>query len=93
TMTVLDAMGTVTTQVSLPASVKAPVQAGQAIGAVQVARAGIVVASVPLVADRNVATTPLAVLAPRRAAPPSAAPNLWQRIATMVAGFGRMLGI
>ena len=93
TMTVLDAMGTVTTQVSLPASVKAPVQAGQTIGAVQVARGGVVVASVPLVADRNVATPPLTALAPRRAAPSSAAPNLWQRIATVVAGFGRMLGI
>jgi serine-type D-Ala-D-Ala carboxypeptidase (penicillin-binding protein 5/6) len=94
TLTVCDDGDSVTTQVSLPANVRAPVVAGQTIGAVQVAQGGVVVASVPLVADRSVACplpkpTPVPVAATQ--APGN--PSVWQRIATVMAGFGRMLGI
>ena len=93
-MTVLDA-GSTTTQVSLPPSVHAPVHAGQTIGAVQVSSGGKVVESVALVAARPVdaVVTPPFSAASGGSQLQGSGPNLWLRIASVVAGFGRMLGI
>jgi serine-type D-Ala-D-Ala carboxypeptidase (penicillin-binding protein 5/6) len=90
-----DATSPVITQVSLPPSVKAPVKAGQRLGAVQAVRDGKVVASVPLVADRAIAAAPPPP-GPLAAAGASAGMTvalLWQRIMGMWAGIGRALGI
>jgi D-alanyl-D-alanine carboxypeptidase (penicillin-binding protein 5/6) len=93
-LTVCDTGKGVTTQVSLPAAIAAPVQAGQEVGAVQVAQSGVVVATVPLVADKDVdVQLPPPAQAPATSTAASATPSLWQRIATVVAGFGRLLGI
>jgi serine-type D-Ala-D-Ala carboxypeptidase (penicillin-binding protein 5/6) len=93
-LAVCDASRGVTTQVSLPAAVRAPVQAGQAVGQVQVAQDGVVLASVPLIADKSVGCpAPKPVAAAKPPAQTPGTPTLWQRIASVVAGFGRMLGI
>jgi D-alanyl-D-alanine carboxypeptidase (penicillin-binding protein 5/6) len=91
-LTVVDSGADLTTQVSLPPTVRAPVVAGQAVGTVEISSGGSVVASAPLVADRAVAVPPPAPVKPAQAAAPPS-PSLWQRISGLVAGFGRMLGI
>ena len=93
-LTVLDSGGALTTQVSLPPSVRAPIAAGQPLGAVQITRGSTVVASVPLVADRAVGAqvhSPTQVVS--SAAKGSAQPSLWRRIANLWAGLGHILGI
>ncbi len=96
TMTVLnDGSAGFTTQVAVPASVHAPVCAGQELGAVEITRDGSVVASVPLVADCAVAVKPPQpshTLASARGAGGST-PSLWQRIAQVWARLGHMLGV
>ena len=90
-MTLFDGYGQVTTQVSLPPSVRAPVRLGQELGAVLVSRDGTIVASVPLVADDVVAAAPVTVPVALRSAAAGVWP--WLEIAQVWAGLGRMLGI
>lgn len=95
TMTVGDCGDTLTRRVVLPASVRAPVTAGQELGAVQIVRGSTVVTSVPLVADTDVA--PKARWGFRMPGPHDVSgkqePGLAQRVAAVMAGFGRMLGL
>jgi D-alanyl-D-alanine carboxypeptidase (penicillin-binding protein 5/6) len=51
--------GTIETSVSLPATVTAPVTRGQQLGTVRVSRDGVLVVSVPLLADADVPAAPL----------------------------------
>lgn len=95
TVTVPSGLGSVTTQVALAPSVRAPVQAGQTMGAVEVSSGGQVLRRVALVADCRVAAAPVPPVTASSSASVlrAAEPNLWLRIAMVVAGFGRMLGI
>jgi D-alanyl-D-alanine carboxypeptidase (penicillin-binding protein 5/6) len=97
-MTQFDGAEKLTTQVSLPPSVSAPIVAGQELGAVQVSRAGVLVASVPLVADTPVEKVVSAVSeshAGSATASTSATSGAWPwaQIVNVWAGLGRMLGI
>ena len=93
-LTVCDAGGALTTKVSVPASLTAPVQAGQTIGTVQVTQGDEVLATVPLVADKSVALVlPKPIAAPTTAAPVPASTSVWQRFSAVFAGLGKMLGI
>jgi serine-type D-Ala-D-Ala carboxypeptidase (penicillin-binding protein 5/6) len=94
TMTVGDCGDTLTRRVVLPSSVRAPVVAGKVLGAVQIVRGSTVVTSVPLVADTAVA--PKARWGFRMPGPHDVSgkePGLVQRVAAVMAGFGRMLGL
>jgi hypothetical protein len=75
--------------------VRAPVTAGQELGAVQIVRGSTVVTSVPLVADADVA--PKARWGFRMPGPHDVSgkqePGFAQRVAAVMAGFGRMLGL
>lgn len=98
TVVTAKALGAVITQVVLPASVAAPVSKGQRLGTVEVLRSGKLVASANLVADVPVGSAPAttAVAAQTTTASMTVAqadPSLWTRIAEVVAGVGRMLGI
>jgi D-alanyl-D-alanine carboxypeptidase (penicillin-binding protein 5/6) len=95
TMTVGDCGDTLTRRVVLPSSKRAPVTGGQALGAVQIVRGSKVVTSVPLVADAAVAEklswgfrVPGAhdVSGGRK-------PGFGQRVAEVMAGLGRLLGL
>jgi len=54
TMTLFDGGGSLTTSISVPAAVIAPVTRGQQLGFITISRNGIVLVSVPLVADADV---------------------------------------
>ena len=92
-LNVSSAGGSTTTQVSLLPTVGAPVQAGQTLGAVEVMSGGSMVASIALVADTSIAVLPPAPVVAPRDMTAAVKPSIWQRIAGVVAGFGRMLGI
>jgi serine-type D-Ala-D-Ala carboxypeptidase (penicillin-binding protein 5/6) len=95
TMVVGDCGDTLTRRVVLPSSVRAPVVARQVLGAVQIVRGSKIVTSVPLVADAPVAENLSWGFRVPGAHDVSGnrQPGFAQRIAQVMAGFGRMLGL
>ena len=83
----------ITTRVVLPQSVRAPVAWGQRIGTLEVCRAGATIATVALVAERNVAAPPKADPSALRLAHPTSPTPLpwWQRAFGAWAGTWRRL--
>jgi D-alanyl-D-alanine carboxypeptidase (penicillin-binding protein 5/6) len=95
-VTVVDCGPRPTAQVSLPPSVKAPIAAGQVLGAVEILCGTKVVDSVPLVADAAVAGVGTAPAPAPSAADPFGANDRgwpWHQIVLVWAGLGRLLGI
>lgn len=93
-LTVGDCGDALTTRVSLPASAPAPISPGQRLGTVQVVRKNSVVASVPLIADCGVARRSVSLgFAPAKPAQAAAPEGFFARVADMIAGIGRLLGM
>jgi D-alanyl-D-alanine carboxypeptidase (penicillin-binding protein 5/6) len=97
-MVALKGSPNLTHEVSLPATLSAPVAAGQRLGTLRLTFHGSVIASVPLVADSSVGKTTLKLAAPTEpgaVAPQHQAkrPGFWSDVAHVWAGLGRLLGI
>lgn len=94
TLAVGDCGETLSTRVALAAVTPAPVTAGQRLGTVEVVRKNSVVASVPLVAEHGVAvkSVGLGALGGHAASKPEET-GFFGKVAQVMAGIGRMLGI